>query len=216
MGARPRARKKRPRCWRSWPTRSKAPSGSDASSGRPSEWPCPSTAASCPASVGVGRVLEEALELIEDAIRARARLVRDLGPELWVLGEREGLKQLFFNLLSNAVAALPDRAPQRQRGQGRAPADAVRGGADRDLRQRSRDLTEIQERIFQPFFTTRPVGQGAGLGLATCRAIVAALGGDIGFTSVERTGTTFRVLLPTTAAGSSISLLPSSRASAGP
>ena len=146
-------------------------------------------------------MLEEALELIEDAIRARARLVRDLGPELWVLGEREGLKQLFFNLLSNAVAALPDGRPNdnevkvvlRQMPSGEALVEISDSGHGIS--------PEIQERIFQPFFTTRPVGQGAGLGLATCRAIVAALGGDIGFTSSERTGTTFRVLLPTTAAG---------------
>ncbi len=58
---------------------------------------------------------------------------------------------------------------------------------------------EIHERIFQPFFTTKPVGQGTGLGLSICRGIVTALGGQIAFHSEGARGTTFRVVLPTTA-----------------
>ena len=57
---------------------------------------------------------------------------------------------------------------------------------------------EVQERIFQPFFTTKPIGQGTGLGLSICRGIVTALGGQISFQSEPASGTTFRVVLPTT------------------
>jgi len=57
---------------------------------------------------------------------------------------------------------------------------------------------EVQERIFQPFFTTKPIGQGTGLGLSICRGIVTALGGQISFESEPACGTTFRVVLPTT------------------
>ena len=49
---------------------------------------------------------------------------------------------------------------------------------------------EHMGRIFQPFFTTRPVGVGTGLGLPICQSIVAALGGHIKVESVLGTGTT--------------------------
>jgi two-component system NtrC family sensor kinase len=52
------------------------------------------------------------------------------------------------------------------------------------------------ERMFDPFFTTRDVGQGMGLGLPICHAIVTAHGGTLTATSVPGEGATFRVELP--------------------
>jgi signal transduction histidine kinase len=52
------------------------------------------------------------------------------------------------------------------------------------------------ERVFDPFFSTREVGQGTGLGLPVCHSIVAAHGGTITATSEVGRGTTFRVELP--------------------
>jgi CheY-like chemotaxis protein len=57
-------------------------------------------------------------------------------------------------------------------------------------------LPEVRERAFEPFFTTRPLGSGAGLGLSVCRTIVEALGGTISAQSEPGRGSTFRVTLP--------------------
>lgn len=53
-----------------------------------------------------------------------------------------------------------------------------------------------QARLFEPFFTTKPAGHGTGLGLASCRAIVAELGGAIRITSAAGRGTTVSIALP--------------------
>ena len=59
---------------------------------------------------------------------------------------------------------------------------------------------EIQERVFEPFYTTKPVGSGTGLGLATCYGIAHQAGGTITLYSEVEHGTTFKVYLPMTAA----------------
>jgi signal transduction histidine kinase len=57
--------------------------------------------------------------------------------------------------------------------------------------------TENLPKIFSPFFTTKPIGQGTGLGLAVCHGIVAAHGGEMRVESEVGRGTRFAMILPT-------------------
>ena len=57
-------------------------------------------------------------------------------------------------------------------------------------------MTENLERIYDPFFTTKPVGRGTGLGLTTSRSIIDSHGGDITCESKPGLGTTFKIRLP--------------------
>lgn len=103
------------------------------------------------------------------------------------------LQQVFLNLLNNAVYAVKG-----------APNPEVQIAADvcgEWVRIRVTDngcgISEDQlKKIFVPFFTTKPVGQGTGLGLSTCYGIVENLGGKIEVSSQVGAGTTFSVYLP--------------------
>ena len=55
---------------------------------------------------------------------------------------------------------------------------------------------EVQSRIFEPFYTTKPRGSGSGLGLSTVFAIVGRIGGTVTVQSAPDAGTTFEVVLP--------------------
>ena len=55
---------------------------------------------------------------------------------------------------------------------------------------------KVVDKIFQPFFTTKPTGQGTGLGLSLAYDIVKAHGGEIGVETKEMEGSTFTVQLP--------------------
>jgi signal transduction histidine kinase len=55
---------------------------------------------------------------------------------------------------------------------------------------------ETQERIFEPYFTTRAVGEGSGLGLSIVHGIVVSMGGVISVSSALNEGTEFTVVLP--------------------
>jgi len=127
--------------------------------------------------------------------------VCDFSAELpTVQADRQQLRQLFLNLLTNACDAMPDcgKLTVHVRPGELKSAEAVivefedtgEGIAQADLQS-----------VWDPFFTTKPEGKGTGLGLAICRRIVEEHGGVISIDSSERSGTTVRLVFPATAKG---------------
>ena len=104
----------------------------------------------------------------------------DLGPvpqEAVVEAEEDALHQLFLNLLVNAQHAL--RASPKPRRIGVSVTASV-GAVEVVVADNGPGVpAAIRGRIFEPYFTTKQQGEGTGIGLSVCHAIVAAHGGMI-------------------------------------
>lgn len=153
----------------------------------------PSAAEAVP--LDVVEVLEIASQLTQNEVRHRAMLVRDYGDLPHVRGSKARLGQVFVNLLLNAAQAIPEgRAHDNQiRITARAEADSVVV----EISDTGRGIApEMLGHIYEPFFTTKPVGVGMGLGLSICHAAMQAMGGSIDVESELGKGATFRVTLP--------------------
>lgn len=118
------------------------------------------------------------------------RLGRPSGP-VPVRADRGQLREVLFNLLENALDASPAG--------GTVEVDVKIEGSWALLTVSDHGAgipIEVLPSLFQPFFTTKPVGQGQGLGLATCYGIIRAHGGSISVQSAAGEGATFQVRLP--------------------
>jgi two-component system NtrC family sensor kinase len=150
----------------------------------------------------INRGIETLLEVVKGTILTKkVKIQLDLADGLpRARGDADQLQQVFLNLITNAVLAMP---------QGGLLAISTRLNADKDRVQiRFADTglgikKENLAKIYDPFFTTRKVGEGTGLGLSVSYAIVHKFGGTITCESKTRedagegaSGTTFTISLP--------------------
>jgi len=146
---------------------------------------------SAAAEVDLAKLLEEAVQLIAPAADKKGvRIIRKYSASS-VFSDPYQLRQVFHNLLTNAMYAT---------GSGGTITVAVEDGAEA-ARIAVSDTgqgipPENMHKIFEPFFTTKPPGEGTGLGLFVTRGIVAKLGGTIEVDSTLGRGSRFRISLP--------------------
>ncbi|HVB98033.1 MAG TPA: ATP-binding protein [Candidatus Dormibacteraeota bacterium] len=143
----------------------------------------------------LGGTLESVVSFLSPQLHTkRARLTLDLAAVDGdrVLADRSQLEALFIILLSNALDAVsPD---------GSIAVRSRRSGPERIETEIADDgcgiNPEDMPRVFQPFFSTKPVGKGTGLGLALASNILQEHGGSIQIESRPQQGTTVRIELP--------------------
>ncbi len=145
--------------------------------------------------VEMQKFLPEVVKMVEQrAYLENIRIIQDLDPDIPAIkSDPSQLQQVFLNLLNNAIHALKGREPAeiRIRYTQQSP-DITVAVADNGCGISPEDM----EKIYLPFFTTKPVGQGTGLGLSTVYGIVNGLGGEITVESEINAGTVFNVRLP--------------------
>jgi signal transduction histidine kinase/CheY-like chemotaxis protein len=159
-------------------------------------------------AVDLGAVLDASMDMARNHLRHRGRLVRRYEP-VTVRGNAARLGQVFLNLLLNAAQALDEGRFAHNEivvDVERSSSQAVVTVRDNGVGIAAHDLP----RVFDAFFTTKPVGVGTGLGLFVCHGIVTALGGTISIESEPGHGTCVRVGIPLAdAAGVTSSVEPS-------
>ena len=169
-------------------------------------------------AVRLGEAVNSCIALLRLTVDRRIVWEQAVGPELPPLEfNPTDLNQIVLNLVINARDTLLEKLGRQPGGWTptirieaqrlppavSGPPDAapvcgqILGWLQLTVRDNGLGMTsEVRERIFEPFYTTKAVGQGTGLGLATVWQIVAAVGGRIEVESAPGEGTTFHVYLP--------------------
>jgi PAS domain S-box-containing protein len=160
-----------------------------------------------PERLDVNVSIAETQAMLARTIGAHIEMIAVLSPTpLMIYADAGHIQQILVNLAVNARDAMPDGGTLAIEASA-ADLDAAQPNlqpvpkAGRYVRLLVSDTgtgmsPEVVARIFEPFYTTKPTGQGTGLGLATVYGIIAAAGGSINVYSEPDLGTTFRVYFP--------------------
>ncbi len=137
--------------------------------------------------------IKNAIALLEASFRKKEvkYLVKIEDEELWLRADTIQLTQIIFNLIINAIYFSPKN--------GLVTIEAFQDKKQMVLKISDEGIglsDEALEKIFQPFFTTKPIGEGSGLGLSVVHGIVASHHGSITAQNNKEKGTTFVVKLP--------------------
>jgi C4-dicarboxylate-specific signal transduction histidine kinase len=145
----------------------------------------------------VGRMLQNTLSLIEPQLEKENISVRHSLQESLIIRADEGeLSQVVMNILMNSRDALKSR-PEGQKREITVRSWSSEGSALIQIADNGEGIDEaLLERIYEPFFTTKPVGQGVGLGLSISFQIVKKHNGEIGVASQKGRGTAFTLRFP--------------------
>jgi len=155
--------------------------------------------------VYIGPLFKEALKLLRASIPSTIDIKQDISKEFWaILADPTQIHQVIMNLCTNAAQAMePDGGVLRVclrnvDNRSTERADLFPG---RYVQLSVSDTgmgidPELQKRIFDPYFTTKDVGKGTGMGLAVVHGIVKSHGGLIEVESQPGQGTTFHVYFP--------------------
>lgn len=145
--------------------------------------------------VSVQRALQTAVRMASVQVRPCATLVMDVEGDAPVLANEPRLVQVFLNLIVNAAQAIGPGDARRNRITIRSRV--VGGEMVAEVIDTGPGMTpDVRQRVFTPFFTTKPAGVGTGLGLSISQRIVSSAGGSLECESIVGEGTTFRVRLP--------------------
>lgn len=148
--------------------------------------------------IDIHQAIDDTLNLLTGEIKNRIQIIKKYNQLPRVTCYASHINQVFMNLLSNAAQAIE--------GHGNiwiATSQTNRSGepfVEISFQDSGKGMSEeVIEKIFDPFFSTKGVGQGTGLGLSISYGIVQKHGGEIRVKSQPGIGTEFTVLLPVTA-----------------
>lgn len=151
-------------------------------------------------SVNLDQVIDDVLNLLEHEFgRKGIVLKKEIIPNLFLKAEAGPLGQVLINLLINSIHAIEELKDRSKS----IPAEVsiIVEESQADVKISISDdgvgiSEENQRQLFKPFFTTKPIGHGTGLGLATSYKIISSWGGHIVVSSQVGKGSIFTVTIP--------------------
>ncbi len=161
-----------------------------------------------PQAVKFDLLVKEVLKLIRSTMPSTIEIRQEIQPDSgWVLADPTQLHQLILNLCTNALHAMHTRGGILSIVLKNTEIAQEDGLIFPDIEPGHYILLEVgdtghgmdratQERIYEPYFTTKKHGEGTGLGLSVVHGIVKGMRGSISVYSEVNVGTTFKVLLP--------------------
>jgi len=146
------------------------------------------------APVQLNQILEDTLVLREYDMKLNSIVIhREFDPNLPATGgDFHQLQQVFLNILNNSVDAIQEKGGA---GEIWIRTEAIGSRLRVELTDNGPGV-QNPHRIFDPFYTTKPVGKGTGLGLSICYGIVKEHGGEIQVRNSPPRGATFTITLP--------------------
>jgi len=148
--------------------------------------------------VEINSLILETLALTEPVLDTRGIIVKaDLADHLpLVLGDGDRLRQVLLNLINNSIDAMPQGGRLILHSSVNSTADENQHVVV-EIRDTGCGIDpEDLDRIFEPMFTTKRIGEGVGLGLAICRETIEEHDGRITARSESQYGTAFTIELP--------------------
>lgn len=146
-----------------------------------------------PEAVDLNGIVREEADLLDHTLLQKVQLAVDLEPGLPpIMGDRGALGNALMNLCVNAVDAMPRGGLLAIRTRS-LPTDQVEVVVEDSGEGMA---PEVLQRALEPFFTTKPLGKGTGLGLAMVNGIMEAHGGTLSIQSEVGFGTSIRLLFP--------------------
>ena len=151
-------------------------------------------------ALDVNTIVQTALNLCQPQMRlVKVQYVTELAAKLpRIYGDSNQLLQVFSNIVNNALQAMSER------GGTLTVSTSVEGSSIHAQFSDTGPGMLEPDRVFDPFYTTRPVGQGSGLGLSACYGIIQEHGGKITCRNREEGGACFLVELPCIEKGSAM------------
>lgn len=141
----------------------------------------------------IDRSIDDSLELLRHILKGNVAVEKKYANPGRVRGHAGQINQVFMNLLTNAAQALAGRDNATITIETKGDAD----GVEVKISDNGSGIpTEVLPRIWDPFFTTKDVGEGTGLGLSIVHELVERHGGTIECNTKLGEGTTFTVKLP--------------------
>ena len=148
--------------------------------------------------LSINQVLDDTLQLLEPQLRRnQIEIIRNYDSDIpKAYGNAVKLQQIFTNLILNARDAIPEGGRITLSTSSTTEDTLVVEVTDTGIGIAPENVAKI----YDPFYTTKGVGRGTGLGLAVSYGIVQEHSGHIAVESIPGKGTTFRITLPTVSA----------------